>query len=162
MEKTIKIGDKDVRLTNNIGWMMVYRDQFGTDIMMSLTPLVASGLDIVSGLVEEATEGDIFDTKKLLQALDGDTLIDALAHISSFELVDLIRITWAMAKAADESIADPKRWVAQFETFPLDEVAPEVAKLAIKGLVSSKNLDRLKDLASKARKLQPTESTSTQ
>jgi len=47
MEKTINIGDKEVRLTNNVGWMMTYRDQFGSDIVMSLTPLIASGLDIV-------------------------------------------------------------------------------------------------------------------
>lgn len=155
MEKTINIGDKEVRLTNNVGWMMTYRDQFGTDIVMTLTPLIASGLDIVSGLVDEATDGDIFDTKKLLAALDGDTLIDALAHLSGFEMVDLIKITWAMAKEADDSIPDPKRWVKDFDVFPLDEVAPEVAKLAVSGLVSSKNLKRLKALAEKMRNLQP-------
>jgi hypothetical protein len=155
MEKTINIGDKEVRLTNNVGWMMTYRDQFGTDIVMSLTPLIASGLDIVSGLVDEATDGDIFDTKKLLAALDGDTLIDALAHLSGFEMVDLVKITWAMAKEADDSIPDPKRWVKDFDSFPLDEVAPEVAKLAVSGLVSSKNLKRLKALAEKMRNLQP-------
>ena len=155
MEKTINIGDKEVRLTNNVGWMMTYRDQFGTDIVMTLTPLIASGLDIVSGLVDEATDGDIFDTKKLLASLDGDTLIDALAHLSGFEMVDLIKITWAMAKEADDSIPDPKRWVKDFDVFPLDEVAPEVAKLAVSGLVSSKNLKRLKALAEKMRNLQP-------
>ena len=155
MKKTINIGDKEVRLTNNVGWMMTYRDQFGTDIVMTLTPLIASGLDIVSGLVDEATDGDIFDTKKLLAALDGDTLVDALAHLSGFEMVDLIKITWAMAKEADDSIPDPKRWVKDFDSFPLDEVAPEVAKLAVRGLVSSKNLKRLKALAEKAKSLQP-------
>lgn len=159
MEKTINIGDKEVRLTNNVGWMMTYRDQFGTDIVMTLTPLIASGLDIVSGLVDEATDGDIFDTKKLLASLDGDTLIDALAHLSSFEMVDLIKIVWAMAKEADDSIPDPKRWVKDFDVFPLDEVAPEVAKLAVSGLVSSKNLKRLKELTEKMRKLQPSTST---
>ena len=155
MEKTINIGDKEVRLTNNVGWMMTYRDQFGTDIVMTLTPLIASGLDIVSGLVDEATDGDIFDTKKLLASLDGDTLIDALAHLSGFEMVDLIKIVWAMAKEADDSVPDPKRWVKDFDVFPLDEVAPEVAKLAVSGLVSSKNLRRLKALAEKMRNLQP-------
>jgi len=159
MEKTIRIGEKDVRLTNNVGWMMTYRDQFGTDIVMTLTPLIASGLDIVSGLVDEATDGDIFDTKKLLASLDGDTLIDALAHLSGFEMVDLIKIVWAMAKEADDSIPDPKRWVKDFDVFPLDEVAPEVAKLAVSGLVSSKNLKRLKELTEKMRKLQPSTST---
>ena len=31
MEKVIKIGDKDVRLNNNIGWAMAYKDQFGKE-----------------------------------------------------------------------------------------------------------------------------------
>ena len=156
MEKTINIGDKEVRLTNNVGWMMTYRDQFGTDIVMSLTPLIASGLDIVSGLVDEATDGDIFDTKKLLAALDGDTLIDALSHLSGFEMVDLIKITWAMAKEADDSIPEPKTWVRSFEEFPIDVVVPEIIGLAFKGMCSSKNLERLRTISdSMAKKPQP-------
>jgi len=155
MEKIIKIGDKDVRLTNNVGWMMTYRDQFNQDIVLSLTPLVASGLDIVSGIVAESITGDTLDTKKLLENLDGDTFIDALGHLAGFELTDVIKITWAMAKEADPDIPDPRRWVSQFDTFPLDEIVPKVARLAIRGMVSSKNLTRLKNLAETVKSLQP-------
>ena len=47
--KTINVGNKEVRLSNNIGWTIIYRDQFGHDIVSSLTPMLAAGLDLISG-----------------------------------------------------------------------------------------------------------------
>ena len=38
MEKTINIGNKSVRLSNNVSWTMEYRDQFGQDIIPTLMP----------------------------------------------------------------------------------------------------------------------------
>lgn len=150
MEKTINIGDKEVRLTNNVGWAMAYRDQFGHDIVSTLTPLLASALDVVSGIIGTGTE---IDVKDILKKLDGDTLLDALAHFSGFEFVDIINITWAMAKAADPDIPEPRIWVRQFDTFQLDEIIPEITKLAFTGMVSRKNLTRLKNLLEEVKKV---------
>jgi hypothetical protein len=76
------------------------------------------------------------------------------------EFVDvIINVTWAMAKAADENIEPPKRWVRQFEEFPLDVVFPAVYDLVVKGFVSSKNLKRLKKLGASLKGLQPSHST---
>ena len=156
MEKTINIGSKEVRLTNNVSWAITYRDQFGQDIIATLTPMMAAFLDIVSGFLQETGA----DTGKLeladvLKVLDGDTLIDTIAHLGALEFVDFINITWAMAKAADDSIPEPKRWVKDFEEFPVDEIAPEVFKLAFSGLVSRKNVARLRKLIGKIRETQP-------
>ena len=63
-----------------------------------------------------------------------------------------------LAKCADEDIPAPREWIEQFETFPVDVVAPEVFSLIFKGVVSSKNLKRLEDLK---KRIQPT-SISTQ
>jgi hypothetical protein len=57
-----------------------------------------------------------------------------------------------MAKACDDDIPEPIEWVKQFDTFPVDVIAPEVFNLALKGAMSSKNLKRLKDLK---KKIQP-------
>ena len=156
MIKTIEIGNKEVTLSNNISWTMIYRDQFGHDIVSTLTPMLAAAMDLVSGFLENVgtTDGKI-DSTEVLKNLDGDKVIDAIAHLSGLEMVDLIYITWAMAKAVDDSIPEPMRWARQFDAFPVDVIAPEVVKLAALGMVSTKNLKRLNDLRTSLKKVQP-------
>ena len=158
MEKTIKIGKKSVKLNNNVSWAMVYRDQFGRDIIPTIMPLFASALDIISGIINETGKTDDIELTDLAKLADGDSLLNAAIHLGGFEFTDLICITWALAKCADEDIPAPREWIEQFETFPVDVVAPEVFSLIFKGVVSSKNLKRLEDLK---KRIQPT-SISTQ
>lgn len=161
MEKTIKIGKKEVRLSNNFSWAMIYRDQFGHDILSTLTPMMAAALDVASGIISEASTDGKIEFTDLISVLDGDKFIDAVIHMSGFESVEIAYITWAMAKACDDDIPDPKTWIRGFEVFPLDVIVPEVFSLALKGLATSKNLKRLKDLKKQIKVVQPT-STSTQ
>lgn len=158
MEKTIKIGKKSVRMNNNISWAIVYRDQFGRDIIPALMPLLASALDIISGLINETGKTEDIELADLAKLADGDALLNAVIHLGGFEFTDLICITWALAKCADEDIPAPREWIAQFDSFPIDVIAPEVFTLIFKGVVSSKNLKRLEDLK---KRIQPT-SISTQ
>lgn len=158
MEKTIKIGKKSVKLNNNVSWAIVYRDQFGRDIIPTIMPLFASALDIISGIINETGKTDDIELTDLAKLADGDSLLNAAIHLGGFEFTDLICITWALAKCADEDIPEPREWIKEFETFPVDVVAPEVFSLIFKGVVSSKNLKRLEDLK---KRIQPT-SISTQ
>ena len=156
MEKIVKIGNKEVRLNNNVAWTMEYRDQFGKDILPAIMPLLSSMIEGVSTIIAEATEGGDMTTTSIAEALQGKSL-DVLLPMYQAEFVDLvINVTWAMAKAADESIEPPKRWVRQFDAFPLDEVGPAVFDMVLKGFVSSKNLTRLKKIGESIRTLQPT------
>ena len=154
MEKTIKCGDKEVRLSNDIIWAINYRDQFGQDIIPSLMPALAAGIDIISGLVNAgAGEDGEVDVTEVLRNLDGEYLTNAVIHMGGLELNDLINITWALAKTADDSIPEPKTWTKQLgDGFKVDEVAPVVFNMIVKGVVSSKNLKRLEGLK---KKLQP-------
>lgn len=155
MIRTLTIGNKEIQLSNSIAWTMIYRDQFGHDIISTLTPMLAAGLDVISGLLGQFEPGQDIGAIDLLKKLDGDTIIDALAHLSGLEFVDLINITWSMAKALDPGLPEPRKWVQDFDVFPVDEIAPEIAKLAFKGMVSSKNLKRLMELREKIRTIQP-------
>lgn len=158
MEKIIKIGKKSVKLNNRVSWAIVYRDQFGRDIIPTIMPLFASALDIISGIINETGKTDDIELTDLAKLADGDSLLNAAIHLGGFEFTDLICITWALAKCADEDIPEPREWIKEFETFPVDVVAPEVFNLIFKGVVSSKNLKRLEDLK---KRIQPT-SISTQ
>ena len=158
MEKTIKIGGVSVRLNNNVGWAMEYRDQFGRDIIPSLMPMLAGAIDVFAGIISETGKVDNITWADLAKVADGDALLNAAIHVGGLEFVDFINITWALAKCADEDIPDPKTWIKQFDSFPIDVIGPAVFGLIYKGVVSSKNRKRLEDLRGK---IQPTnESTS--
>ena len=158
MEKIIKIGDKEVRLNNNVAWTMEYRDQFGRDIVPALMPVLASLLEGVSTIVTESN-GQEITANNIAEAVQGRAM-EVLLPMFQVEFVDVIvNVTWAMAKAADENIESPKRWVRQFDTFPLDVVGPAVFDMAMKGFISSKNLKRLKKVGASIKTLQPSNLT---
>ena len=146
MVKTIVIDDKEVLLDNNIGWAFEYRDQFGRDIVPAIMPLLAGVVTVLGGIVEEVGVGKEVGVAEILQAVRGETLTEAMIQASQLELADFINIVWAFAKNADGSIPEPRRWVKQFETFPLDEIVPVVGELLFKGLASSKNQQRLQTM----------------
>lgn len=156
MIKTIKIDNKEVRLSNNVSWALIYKNQFGSDIIQALMPMIAGALDIVSGLVQ----GDEITLKDLAKVADGDKFMDAMIHIGNVEFTDFLNVTWALAKAADDDIPEPMEWVKQFDSFPLDTIAPAVLSLLLKGLVSSKNLRKLNDLKRKVQLSNSTPSSS--
>lgn len=157
MQKTINIGDKEVRLDNNIGWTMEYRNQEGKDIIPTLLPLIASILDLFAGVIKETGKANDITIKDMLSVTDTDDMLNAIIHASGAEFVDLfINTTWALAKCADESIPEPRRWVKQFDTFPLDEIVPQVLGFILDGTVSRKNLERLKSIRVALRPIEKT------
>lgn len=142
MEKIIKIGEKDVRLSNNIGWALIYRDQFGRDIIPTIMPMLAGLLDLLGGFLRNG-KTDSLTMADLAELMDGDEFMNAYIHLSGLEFADFINITWALAKCADDSIPEPTLWVRQFDEFPVDVIGPAVFSLVLKGVMSSKNWKRL-------------------
>ena len=158
MEKIIKIGDKDVRLNNNIDWAIVYRDQFGKDILPVIMPFITTMIESFSTVIAEGTQNGEITTSSIAEALKGQAL-DVLLPMYQAEFVDLVvYVLWSMAKTADENIDPPRKWVRQFDNFYLDEIIPELLDLVLRGLVSSKNLRRLEGIKTT---LRPNKSDST-
>ena len=153
MEKIIKIGNKEVRLSNNVAWTMEYRDQFGRDIVPAIMPIITSFMEGASTIIADL-DGEL-TAEGIAESLRGRAM-DILLPMYQVEFVDIVlNVTWAMAKAADEEIEPPKKWVRQFEEFPLDVIVPEIYELVVKGFVSSKNLERLKKAGTTLKNLQP-------
>ena len=148
MTKTITLTGRngepfDLVLCNAVDWMVEYRDQFGRDIVPSLMPLLMSVSDMAAGLAEDGVDLNKVEAKDVMKLLGSDSMVDAIIKLSSLEIVDFLNIVWALNKAADEDIPDPRRWIKQFEEFPMDEITPVVLELLIRGVVSSKNWERL-------------------
>lgn len=155
MEKVIMIGSTEVKLSNSIAWTMEYRDQFGRDVIQDHLPFFASITEALATIVSEnGTELTMTDILKSIEGRVMDLMIP-LMQLDGMQTI--INVTWAMAKACDDSLPPPKQWIRQFDEFPLDVVVPAVYSLAFSGFVSSKNLTRLtKTLADLREKSQPT------
>lgn len=149
MEKTIILEDKEIKLNNNANWFFIYRDQFGHDIIPTLMPMLATTINLAMGLIDETGKTDAVTIRDIVKIADSDAMLNALVHLSGLEFVELINIFWALAKNADESIAEPSRWVKQFDTFPVDEIAPVIFSMIISGVISSKNWERMRAIMSK-------------
>lgn len=143
MIKTIKISkDESLTLSNNVGWLFIYRDQFGRDIVPTLVPALNAGIDLIFAIYK-ATGGKL--DKDVLEKIDPDDITSALWSASGIEAVDILNVIWAMAKNADETIEEPRAFFGKFETFPLDIIAPTAFELLYKGLISGKNSKRLQE-----------------
>lgn len=156
MEKIITINDtQQIKLSNSIAWTMEYRDQFGRDVIQDHLPFFASITEALATIVSEnGTELTMTDILKSIEGRVMDLMIP-LMQLDGMQTI--LNVTWAMAKACDDSIPPPKQWIRQFDEFPLDVVVPAVYSLAFSGFVSSKNLARLtKTLADLREKSQPT------
>lgn len=142
MEKTIKIDSKtSIKVSNNIGWMLIYRDQFGRDIVPALVPVLNAGIDLAVEVAK--VTGKDASAQDILRAMDTESLRDALYNASGLEFVDFINIVWAMAKAADDDIEEPMEWVKTLPAFPVDAIFPVILDMVLKCMVTSKNLKRL-------------------
>ena len=74
MIRTLDIGNKEVRLSNNISWTMIYRDQFGHDIVSALAPMLAAGLDVISGFLGDVDTSQPVNAADIMKNIDGDAL----------------------------------------------------------------------------------------
>lgn len=154
MEKIINIEGVDLKLNNQVAWTMEYKDQFGKDIVPVIMPMISA---IVEGLASVISESETTNltAKQISEALQGRSM-EILLPMFQVEFVDIIiNVTWALAKCADETIPEPKRWIRQFDTFPLDVIVPEVYELVMQGFVSSKNWERLREISGKLKVLRP-------
>lgn len=141
MIKTIKISkDKELTLSNSLAWAMIYKDQFGHDIVPDIMPIVSA----ITKLFGELGKHSGQDMAEMLKNLDGDVLQSVMIELCAVQFTDFVNLVWAMAKANDDDIETPEKWVRQFDQFPLDIIAPAVVELLTKGLISSKNLKSLR------------------
>ena len=146
MEKIIKIGDKEVTLSNNVAWTMEYRDQFNKDVLEAIMPIATSLIETITTIINESGMDGEIDIKSVSAALEGKSF-DITLPLTQLGFTDsIVNVLWAMAKAADPTIEPPRQWVRQFETFPLDEIVPQVGEMVLSGFTSSKNLARLREM----------------
>lgn len=120
MEKSIKIGDKAVKLKATASFVLRYKSEFGEDILVKLTPMI-------SAIAKAASETDDM----------AEIIVKMLEASPNLEAVELLRIVYILAKTADPDIEDFFTWLDGFDHFPLDEIIPEAFGLVIDNLLST-------------------------
>lgn len=162
MEKTIKLDSKtSIRVSNNIEWSLIYRDQFGRDVLPMLIPVANTFIELAVSVMK-STGGKALDMKnagETIKDLDISDIQSALYSLAGLEFTDILNITWAMAKAADETIEEPRVWVRSLTSFPVDAILPIIFDMNMQFLTTTKNYKRLQ---AAVEALKPKNSTSTE
>lgn len=162
MEKTIKLDSKtSIRVSNNIEWALIYKDQFGRDVLPMLIPVANTFIELAVSVMK-STGGKALDMKnagETIKDLDISDIQSALYSLAGLEFTDILNIAWAMAKAADETIEEPRLWVRSLTSFPVDAVVPVIFDMNLQFLTTTKNYKRLQ---AAVEALKPKNSTSTE
>jgi len=143
--------------------LLIYRGQFGRDILPDILPLISAGVDIAINMLGES-EGETVQEK--IANMDSDKVESAMLSLAGLELTTFLQIVWAMdanaRKKNGEDIIPFENWVEKQEEFPIDLIAPAVAGLLTRSMVSSKNLKRLQDIVKMAKAGNATKSAQTE
>lgn len=145
MIKTLNIGSVPVDINTSAGWFYVYRNQFGRDILPDLMPVIEGVLNAIGDMLQGSpVVEDLLDTADPEKAyVNTDAVIEAMVKIAGLELTTILNIVWAMACNANKDIEAPRDWFNKFDTFPMDEIVPDLAYDIIESTVSSKNVNSL-------------------
>lgn len=155
MIKTVQFEGHSVEINTSAGWLFVYRQQFGRDILPDIMPVIESILAAVAELLEDGKTDEI-SLKEIAEAAQTGALVDAFTKMAGMELMTMYQVFYAMAKNAEKGIEPPEDYFNSFDVFPLDIILPEMFSGIVESSISSKNSKSLLEMIRKK-----TQSTST-
>ncbi len=100
MLKVININGKDMELRSSAATPMIYKAQFHSDFF-----------------------GDVVKMGKVFDGISGDEMPDDI------DMDVIYHIVWALAKNAHKDIGDVITYFAQFDEFPIKEIADVLSTL---------------------------------
>lgn len=140
MIKTINLGNgQSLEINSSGGWLYVFQEQFGFDVLPLLIPALEAGLKAVGIAVQGADGKDKIEAAQMLANFDDENINEIMMSFSGLQLTTLLNIVWAMAKNANDNIPEPKVFYNSFDEFPSDLVIPEVVRQIINTTISKKN-----------------------
>lgn len=160
MKRTFDFDGTPVELNSSMGWILIYKEQFGHDILPDLMPAIDAVFGLSLDLIGDLNLDEI-GLDEILRKLDKDMVSEALATASGLGATTMVQIIWSLAKNANPDIPGPLKWINSFETIPFDEVFMPVINLIFDSCVSKKKArSLLMALKKKKAKSQQTSSSS--
>ena len=138
MRKIIDIEGTPVELNSSAGWLYIYRNEFGRDILPDIMPMIEGLLTLAIEFMKQSDDG-VITADALINFADDNVISDLAVTLSGLETITILNIFWAMAKNADKTIPGPAEFFGEMECLALDVMIPAMFELIVTSSVSSKN-----------------------
>ena len=130
------VGDKEYELGTSAYTPIAYKQQFGKDYFQDLFSMLQnqslmSELNKLNSDEEELNEVDI-------------------SILSDFDMTFFNRLFWTFAKTANPHIKPYEQFFMEMETFPIQEIGPELMEMLNASMSTKKSQTSQKQLAKKS------------
>lgn len=136
MRKIIMVGEQEYELGTSAYTPIAYKQQFGKDYFQDLFSMLQnqslmSELNKLNSGEKESNEVDI-------------------SILSDFDMTFFNRLFWTFAKTANPHIKPYEQFFMEMESFPLQEVGPELMEILNASMSTKKSQTSQKQLAKKS------------
>lgn len=136
MRKIITVGEKEYELGTSAYTPIAYKQQFGKDYFQDLFSMLQnqslmSELNKLNSDEKESNEVDI-------------------SILSDFDMTFFNRLFWTFAKTANPHIKPYEQFFMEMETFPIQEIGPELMEMLNASMSTKKSQTSQKQLAKKS------------
>jgi hypothetical protein len=124
MQKTIKVGDKEVKLLSSGATPIFYSNFFGRDFFKDLSEVIKFA-----------------DTAQKANSADSDDVSNLQAAIEIFGSGTMLRFydfLWIYAYNADRNIPTLDEWLEQFEVFPIVDIMGDIIEMMMSSISTKK------------------------
>ena len=136
MRKIITVGEQEYELGTSAYTPIAYKQQFGKDYFQDLFSMLQnqslmSELNKLNSDEKESNEVDI-------------------SILSDFDMTFFNRLFWTFAKTANPHIKPYEQFFMEMETFPIQEIGPELMEMLNASMSTKKSQTSQKQLAMKS------------
>ena len=137
MRKIVLVGDQEYELGTNGYTPIAYKQQFGKDYFQDLFSMLKN-----QSFMNELNK---LETDKELTATNID-----ISMLSDFDMTFFNRLFWTFAKSANPHIKPYEQFFMEMESFPIQEVGPEMMEMLNASMSTKKSQTSQKQLAKKS------------
>lgn len=136
MRKIIMVGDKEYELGTSAYTPIAYKQQFGKDYFQDLFSMLQN-----QSIMSELNK--LNSDEKELNEFD-------ISILSDFDMTFFNRLFWTFAKTANPHIKPYEQFFMEMETFPIQEIGPELMEMLNASMSTKKFQTSQKQLAMKS------------
>lgn len=136
MRKIIMVGEKEYELGTSAYTPIAYKQQFGKDYFQDLFSMLQN-----QSLMSELSK--LNSDEKELNEVD-------ISILSDFDMTFFNRLFWTFAKTANPHIKPYEQFFMEMETFPIQEIGPELMEMLNASMSTKKSQTSQKQLAMKS------------
>ena len=136
MRKIITVGEQEYELGTSAYTPIAYKQQFGKDYFQDLFSMLQN-------------QYLMYELNKLNSGEKESNEVD-ISILSDFDMTFFNRLFWTFAKTANPHIKPYEQFFMEMESFPIQEVGPELMEMLNASMSTKKSQTSQKQLAKKS------------